>query len=233
MLLIVMISVDHYELRFANDLASLVDNYDSSQLWPTPPRTPLPAGAETTHVLDFAETPQLLDQPVFVAMRGLNGLGASGPVSNVVRLLVASPPSSSVPPSGADFDPADPSVIPRVAAPSGLILQVMLPVAAGIVVLAVCVSLYCVMVVHRRKRHSKEPPPSQSPPPQQPYSGPPPRYEAEDDYNKQRVSCFFLNWHYYIKIFLLLLLKKKLSVKQNPTFFNLIFLLKLKIIKAT
>jgi hypothetical protein len=150
---------------------------------------PLPAGAETTHVLDFAETPQLLDQPVFVAIRGLNGLGASGPVSNVVRLLVVSPPRPSVPPSGADFDPADPSVIPRVApTTSGLILQVVLPVAAGIVVLAVCVSLYCVMVVHRRKRHSKEPPPSQPPPAQQPYSGPPPRYEAEDDYNKQRVS---------------------------------------------
>ncbi|XP_059491187.1 calcium-activated chloride channel regulator 1-like [Neocloeon triangulifer] len=186
-------SVDHYEVRFANDLATLVDVFESSQLWPSAPSMPLPAGAETTHTLDFSEMPQLLDQPVFMAIRGINSHGASSPVSNVVRLLVASPPKPPGLPPALDFDPADPSVIPRLAAASGpgLILQVVLPVAAGIVVLAVCVSLYCVMVVHRRKRHSKEPPPSQPPPAQQPYSGPPPRYEAEDDYNKQRDKSIY------------------------------------------
>ncbi|CAB3378435.1 Hypothetical predicted protein [Cloeon dipterum] len=186
-------TVERYDLRYAFDLVSLMDNFDACYKWPHTLDIPLEAGTETTFRLDFNKLPELLDRPIFVALRGINVNEMGGKVSNVVRLLEMSPPTPPVIPSNLDHFPADPKVVPNLSSAGGLNYnsQVIVAVTTSLIILVILVTVGCVLFMHRKKNTKEALPPALSSGGQQPYSGPPPRYEAEDDYNKQRDKAIY------------------------------------------
>lgn len=159
-------SVTRYEVKYALTIGEILDNFDTATAWTHATPFPLASGSETTFTIDLTRNPSLLDQTLFVAIRGFKDQSPDavpGPVSNWVRVLVPSPPPPPPPPASTypssptdDFWPQpDESVIPRIADRLEFNLELILPIIIGIIVLALCLTIYCYLCVIRRKKPEK------------------------------------------------------------------------------
>lgn len=182
-------TVARYEVRYSLSLRPLLDHFDAATAWTRDSPLPLAPGSETAFALDLSGSPELLDRPLFVALRAYAQAAPDsvpGPASNWVRVLVPSPPPPPPPPSSpgnthhhrhhssGDGDPswtaADHqngngagSVIPRIARDIEMNYDVLVPAAGGVTLLALLALVYCVFCAVQRKRNRK--PEKHSPPP--------------------------------------------------------------------
>lgn len=156
-------SVARYELRYSQSLRSLLNDFDSAPAWTQGSPLPLAPGSETTFTMDIGKIPELLDQPVFVALKGYGQVetdSVPGPVSNWAKVLVPSPPPppsviathSSVPSGDPSWTTDDQNVIPRIARDFEMNYDVLLPAAGGIMLLVLVLSVYCFFCVVKRNR---------------------------------------------------------------------------------
>lgn len=144
-----------------------IESFDTvASSWDYATPFPLAPGAETSFTMDLSHDLSLVDTPFFVAMRAHAESSCGmppGPVSNWVRVLVVSPPPTPTMPtssSGAsdlttwaldgETDSENPSS--RFSNALDFNLDLVLPVAGGLAILAICVAVYCYMCVVRRSR---------------------------------------------------------------------------------
>lgn len=161
-------SVARYELKYANTVGEITDNFESAQTWSHGTPFPLAPGSETSFTLDLTRDPSLLDQTLFIAIRGfkdLSGDAVPGPVSNWVRVLIPAPPPPPPPPSTFPSAPYDTiyssehdSVIPKIARELDFSIEFLLPVVGGILLVTLLISLYCYFCVLRRRKPEKTKP---------------------------------------------------------------------------
>lgn len=171
--------VARYELKYANDIGDILDNFDSAYPWSHGTPFPLAPGSETSFTLDLTRNPSLLGQTFYFAVRAYKDLSTDavpGPISNWVRVMVPSPPPPPPPPpstypsssSDSNWPQPDESVIPKIADTIEFNLELILPVIIGVVVLALCLTIYCYFCVIRRKRPEKVQSPSSTKHPEKP-----------------------------------------------------------------
>ncbi|XP_039277350.1 calcium-activated chloride channel regulator 1 isoform X2 [Nilaparvata lugens] len=162
-------SVARYELKYATSIGEILDNFDTATTWSHGAPFPLAPGSETTFTLELTKNPSLLDQTLYIAVRGFKDLStdsAPGPISNWVRLLIPSPPPPPPPPSSTypysqtdlPWPPQDESVIPKIAEKLEFNLDLILPLIIGVFVLAICLAIYCYFCVIRRRKPEKTQP---------------------------------------------------------------------------
>ncbi|KAL1497887.1 hypothetical protein ABEB36_008773 [Hypothenemus hampei] len=158
--------VSKYEIKYSNNVLDILDKFETATtLWDTGNGGPYPMdpGSETTYILDMSQNKDLLDRPLYFAVKsyGTNGADLSGPVSNFVRVIVHSPPPpptipvtqspngviwpDHVHPVGAD------NVGPRIAKSMSVGIELILPVVIGIILLVVLLIVYCYFCVIRKK----------------------------------------------------------------------------------
>lgn len=151
-----------YSLHYSPALETLMSNPLATTEWPHGTQLPLAAGSETSFTLDFSLERSLLDQPLYFAMFAYssNYHGSSpGPVSNVVRVLVPSPPPPP-PPAPTDYtgwfnrnkpDVSDDNTPIHKIAHAEFGLEFILPIAGGVLLLLVCLIIYCYFCLARRR----------------------------------------------------------------------------------
>jgi len=172
-------AVARYEIRYARALRSLVDDFDAAPVWTHGAPLPLAPGSETVFAVDVGgKAPELLDQTLYVAVRGYGGTepdSVPGPVSNWVRVSVPSPPPPpsliTTNPSVASGDPSwtaasdqNNNVIPKIARELEMNYDVMMPVAGVVALLGLLAVLYCTFCAVKRNRK----PEKRSPKPRRP-----------------------------------------------------------------
>ncbi|XP_019760320.1 calcium-activated chloride channel regulator 4 [Dendroctonus ponderosae] len=159
--------VSRYEIKYAYNVLDILDKFETAaSIWDTGNNGPYPmdAGSETTYIIDMSQNKELLDKPLYFAVKSYGTVGAdlSGPVSNFVRVLVPSPPPPpTIAPTSSPNEQSkwpnhvhpiggDP-VGPRIAKSMSVGLELILPVAIGIILLVVLLIVYCYFCVVRKK----------------------------------------------------------------------------------
>lgn len=161
--------VSRYEIKYANNVLDILDKFETAaSLWDTGNNGPYPMdpGSETTYIIDMSQNRELLDRPLYFAIKSYGTIGAdlSGPVSNYVRVVVSSPPppptvaptsspNESIWPNHVNPVGVDP-VGPSIAKSMSLGLELILPVVIGIILLLVLLIVYCYFCVVRKKADS-------------------------------------------------------------------------------
>lgn len=160
-------TVSRYEIRYAASVLDIMDKFETAAaIWDNGQPFPLAPGSETTFTLDMSQNKELLDKPLYFAIKAYPKLTSdfSGPISNWVRVLVPSPPPPpTVPPTyssnelgfwpsnnnnNVGVDPVTPSI--ASAMPVGL--ELILPVIIGIVLLIILLIVYCYFCVLKKRR---------------------------------------------------------------------------------
>ncbi|CAH1107269.1 unnamed protein product [Psylliodes chrysocephalus] len=158
-------SVSHYEIRYANTVLDIMEKFETkASTWDFGQPFPLSPGSETTFTLDFNQKKDLLDQTLYFAIKSYSKTvnNISGPISNWVRVLVASPPPPpTVPPvhssndnsywpnnvNSLDIETAGPNITKSM--PIGL--ELILPVVTGLIILVILLILYFYFCIIKRK----------------------------------------------------------------------------------
>ncbi|XP_030763099.1 calcium-activated chloride channel regulator 1-like [Sitophilus oryzae] len=160
-------TVSRYEIKYARNVVDILDRFETSALlWETGTGAlyPMDPGSETSYTIDMSQNKDLLDKPLYFAVKSYGTVGSelAGPISNYVRVYVPSPPPpptvaptaspnehsiwpNHVNPVGAD------SVGPSISKPLSLGLELILPVVIGIILLVVLLVVYCYFCVVRKK----------------------------------------------------------------------------------
>lgn len=163
-------NVARYEIKFANSIYDITEKYEiNAIIWEHGIPFPQSPGSETSFTLNFTQEPTLLDKPLYFAVKAFSQIShdaTSGPISNWVRVFVASPPPPPSPtylyPSTNVFTWPNNSyksvnvvnVGPRLSSGLDLGLQLILPIVFGVVLLSIIMAAYCYCcVVKRRKRN--------------------------------------------------------------------------------
>lgn len=165
-------AVARYEVRYSQSLRSLLDDFDSAPVWTHGAPLPLAAGSDTAFSLDMNRAPELLDQQLYVALKGYGQAAADsvpGPASNWARVLVPSPPPppsrvtthASAPSGDPSWTAADHNVIPRIARDFEMNYDVAVPAAGGLTLLAVLLLVYCAFCAAKRNRKPEKRSPKQ------------------------------------------------------------------------
>lgn len=159
--------VARYEIKYAYSVQDIADYFDSSAIiWDNGTPFPLSPGSETTFSLDLSQDKNLLDRPLYFAIRAFshaNNLNL-GTISNWVRVFMASPPPPpTVPPTYTSNEhsswpfPSGPSSAdspnPSISKSSAYGLELILPVAFGFILLIVLLVVYCYFCVVKRRTH--------------------------------------------------------------------------------
>ncbi|KAF5285903.1 hypothetical protein FQA39_LY04364 [Lamprigera yunnana] len=162
-----------YQIKYATTFKDIVDNYEGlAKTWNHDSPHVLPAGSETTFTIDMTKEKALLDKPLFFAIRAYPQMYSDAlpsPVSNWVRVFVPSPPPP--PTVSPTFGPPDQTPWPNLINLVGIDqltpstkngnfgLEVILPIAIGVLILAIILSLYCYFcVIKRRNRNNNKKP---------------------------------------------------------------------------
>ncbi|XP_050298219.1 calcium-activated chloride channel regulator 4-like [Anthonomus grandis grandis] len=159
--------VSRYEIKFASNVQDILDKFETAAvLWDTGMSGPYPMdpGSETTYILDMNHNKELLDKPLYFAVKSYGTVGSdlSGPISNFVRVVVRSPPP---PPTAAPtLSPNEQSIWPNHVNPVGVDpvgpsiaksmsigLELILPVVIGIILLLVLLIVYCYFCIIKKK----------------------------------------------------------------------------------
>ncbi|XP_034250009.1 calcium-activated chloride channel regulator 2-like [Thrips palmi] len=164
------LEADRYEIKYSTQLRELIDAFDTqAQTWEHGfPPTASP-GKLISFTLDVSLEPSLLDTHFYVAMRAYPeedvDLGP-GPVSNWVRVFVKSPPPVVTTPTsvrggndagGHDMPPWDmgpegeDGPDQRVTGYLEIGLDIIIPVIGGVLLLVICLGVYCYLCVVRRE----------------------------------------------------------------------------------
>ncbi|KAK4874647.1 hypothetical protein RN001_014007 [Aquatica leii] len=163
-----------YQIKYATTYTDIVDNYEVlAKTWEHNAPHVLPAGSETTFTLDMTKDRNLLDKPLYFAVRAFPQVysdALASPISNWVRVLVPSPPppptviptfipSDQTPwPNQINSVGIDP-VAPGLSRNGNFGIEVILPIVIGVVILAIILSLYCYFcVIKRRSRNNNKKP---------------------------------------------------------------------------
>lgn len=159
-------SVSRYEIRYSYLVEDIIDNFEINSIrWEGGQQAlPLSPGSETTFNLDFSQTKELLDKPMYFAVKAFPRMTSDvpGTISNWVRVVVPSPPPPpTVPPvynhndqsywpnSNSDgIDTASPTVTKSMA----FGIELLLPIIIGFILLVVLMVLYCYFCIKRRSR---------------------------------------------------------------------------------
>ncbi|GLV34560.1 hypothetical protein CBL_09041 [Carabus blaptoides fortunei] len=164
-------NVARYEVKYANSVQNITDNYETNAMvWDQGTPFPQSPGSETTFTLNFAQNPtMLLDRPLYFAVKSFSRIsqdaGGARPISNWVRVFVASPPP---PPTSSPIYPTM-SVTSwpfnnhksvnveerRIASGLDLGLQLILPIVFGVVFLALIMAIYCYCCIVKPKRNGE------------------------------------------------------------------------------
>lgn len=159
-------NVARYEVKYARSVQEIVDKYDTNTTPWEGRNIPfiLATGSETTFTIDMSQDRDLLDKPLFFAIRAYAQISSDskpGPVSNWIRVLVPSPPPPpTVAPTYTTNDSSWPFLVnqagsdnlgPSVAKTMNLGLEIILPVIIGILFLIVLLTLYCYFCVIKRR----------------------------------------------------------------------------------
>ncbi|KAL1122002.1 hypothetical protein AAG570_003409, partial [Ranatra chinensis] len=156
-------SVGRYEVRYASGIGDILDSFESGTVWAYASPFPLAPGSETTFTIDFTRDPSLLDQTLYFAIRAFTDLSEyalPGPVSNWVRITVPSPPPpppviTSTPTTIPIWPQPEESVVPNMPENFEINLEIILPLAGGILLLLILIiTLYCYFCF--RKKEKKE-----------------------------------------------------------------------------
>jgi len=158
--------VARYALHFSPSLETLLTSPSDTSVWAHGSPFTLSAGIETTFTLDFNMARSLLDQPLYFILLAYpfsHDSTPPGPMSNYIRIFMPSPPPPPPPiPTdsiggiwnsrpGSDYD--DGSVIPRIAQ-ADFRLELILPIVGGVLLLMICLGIYCYFCVVRRKHQN-------------------------------------------------------------------------------
>ncbi|CAH0563965.1 unnamed protein product [Brassicogethes aeneus] len=160
-------TVSRYEVKYAQSVLDVTENFETNAMaWERSQPLPLTAGSETVFTLDMSQNKEMLDKPVYFAIKAYQKGDLAGPISNWVRVLVPSPPPPpTVAPTYSSNDQSFwPNNVPSVgvdqAGPSiaktmNIGLELILPVSIGFILLVVLLVVYCYFcVVKRRDRGS-------------------------------------------------------------------------------
>ncbi|VVC30488.1 Hypothetical protein CINCED_3A006904 [Cinara cedri] len=162
-------SVAKYEIRYSQSLRSLLNDFDSAPVWVHGEPLSLAPGSETVFSLDMNKAPELLDQSLFVAVKGYGQVNSvPGPVSNWVRVLVPSPPPppslvtthTSVSSDDPSWTTADQNIIPRITR-GDFNYDVIVPTVGGLMLVCLLLLLYCLFCLTKRNRKPEKQSPKQ------------------------------------------------------------------------
>lgn len=162
------LTVARYEIRYAETVEDIIDKFEiNATKWEEGKPFPLHPGSETTFTLDLSENRNLLDKPLYFAVKAYSQLYSdvnSAPISNWVRVLIPSPPTTSTvfPTYTSNNENSWPFQVntigldtgPSIAKNINLGLEIILPVVIGVIVLVILLILYCYCYV-LKKRTSK------------------------------------------------------------------------------
>ncbi|XP_025412425.1 calcium-activated chloride channel regulator 1-like [Sipha flava] len=167
-------SVARYEIRYSQSLRSLLNDFDSAPVWTHGSPLPLAPGSETAFSMDMNKMPELLDQSLFVAVKGYDRVESGsvpGPISNWVRVFVPSPPPppsltthSSVSSADPSWTAADQNIIPSITRDIGMNYDLVVPIAGVLMLLSLLLLMYCVFCVMKRSRKPEKQSPKQEKP---------------------------------------------------------------------
>lgn len=158
-------ALGRYEIKYATTVQDITDGYETAALsWTNGQPFPLDLGSETTFILDMSQNKELLDKPLYFAIRGYTTSDVGAPISNWVRVLVPSPPPPpTVPPVYPSNEPFWPNnngnsvgvdhVGTSMTKSMGLGLELILPIAIGFILLVILLILYCYFCVMKRRDH--------------------------------------------------------------------------------
>ena len=142
-----------YEIKYARTIGGVVDGFEtSSTLWPHGEPFAHPVAADSSFTLNFTLEPALLGTPLFFAVRAYAVGARNGASSNVVsfklvpRTQMYTPPANWPQNNDEDFESNEIPSSPR---------EFMLPLGAGIVLIAaiaaLCTGLVAFCLVSRKK----------------------------------------------------------------------------------
>ncbi|EFA08980.2 calcium-activated chloride channel regulator 4 [Tribolium castaneum] len=159
-------TVTRYEIKYAASIPDITDGFETkSKEWDNAQPFPLPPGSETTYTLDMSQNRDLLDKPLYFAIKAYPKTWpeVGSPVSNWIRVLVPSPPPPpTVPPtystndhpfwsnSNANSVGVDP-VRPSIEKTMGVGLELILPIVIGFILLVILLIVYCYFCVIKRR----------------------------------------------------------------------------------
>ncbi|KAL3274718.1 hypothetical protein HHI36_016093 [Cryptolaemus montrouzieri] len=169
-------SVSRYEIKYSYSVKDIIDNFEINGIRWDEGLGPLPLspGSETTFNLDFSQTKELLDKPMYFAVKAFSKMSSDvpGTISNWVRVLVPSPPPPpTVAPTYTHNEQYWPNsnsvdidhISPSISKTMNFGLELILPIAIGFILLVVLLILYCYFcVVKRRERQIVKKSPSKS-----------------------------------------------------------------------
>lgn len=158
------LTVARYEIRYASSVQDITDGFETkSKEWDNGQPFPLPPGSETTYTLDMSQNRELLDKPLYFAIKAYQKFNSEvgSPVSNWIRVLVPSPPPPpTVPPtystnehpfwSNTNSVGVDP-VRPSIEKTMGVGLELILPIVIGLILLVILLIVYCYFCVIKRR----------------------------------------------------------------------------------
>ncbi|RZC37039.1 DUF1973, CLCA N, Activator LAG-3 and/or VWA 2 domain containing protein, partial [Asbolus verrucosus] len=159
--------VSRYEIRYANSVQAITDGFETSATpWDNTQLYPLAPGSDTTFTLDMSQNKELLDKPLYFAIKAFSKFSpdVGGPISNWIRVLVSSPPPPpTVPPTYSANEQAfwpnnvnsvgvDP-VSPSISKTMDVGLTLILPITIGLLVLLIILIIYCYCCVIKRRDH--------------------------------------------------------------------------------
>lgn len=161
-------SVAKYEVRYAESINDIADNYEISSVnWDAQSPFPLALGSDTSYTLDMSQRKELLDKVFYFAIRAFASESQAGTISNWVRVFIPSPPPPpTVPPtfSSSNDQTSWPyqvntvgvdRVSPSLAKNLNFGLEIILPVVIGFILLVILLILYCYFcVIKRRTRNN-------------------------------------------------------------------------------
>lgn len=159
-------SVSRYDIKYAKLVTDIADNFEINALsWDFGQAFPLAPGSDTTFTLDMSQNRELLDTPLYFAVRAHVSESKAGTISNWVRVFMPSPPPPpTVPPTFSAHDqtswpfPINSAGVDHVgssmAKNMNLGLEIILPIAIGFIFLIILLVLYCYFCVIKRRHRS-------------------------------------------------------------------------------
>ncbi|XP_074040726.1 LOW QUALITY PROTEIN: calcium-activated chloride channel regulator 1 [Leptinotarsa decemlineata] len=155
--------VSKYEIRYADSVLDILDKFETnSELWDDGQPLPLAPGSETTFTLDFNKKSDLLDRPLYFAIKAYSKVttNLSSPISNWVRIFMPAPSLPST--TSTTYPSIEQAVWPNNALGKDSIstsmvksmpvgLELILPVVIGLILLLILSILYCYFCIIKRR----------------------------------------------------------------------------------
>nr|XP_022916415.1 calcium-activated chloride channel regulator 4-like [Onthophagus taurus] len=152
--------VSFYDIKFAENIQDITDNFEmKTRNWEGTPHA-LSTGSDTSFSLDFSQRKDLLDKPLYFAIKSTSKVSSITTISNYIRIYIKSPPppstiSPTFPTNDHSLTPIDDynmSVHPNLMKETGFGNEIIFAVIGVVILLIIILTIYYCFCIKRKNR---------------------------------------------------------------------------------